>query len=161
MATVSSTLGSFTRTCWKRRSNAASFSMCSRYSARVVAPMHLSSPRANMGFRRLAASMAESPAFPAPRTRCNSSIKRTTLPACCWTSARTAFRRSSNSPRNLAPATRAPMSREMRLTPWSVSGTSPCVRTRTGSVGCANVCVCVGGVFCFPAIQFGLRVRTK
>ena len=35
---VSSTLGSPTKTGWKRRSRAASFSMCLRYSSRVVAP---------------------------------------------------------------------------------------------------------------------------
>ena len=36
---VSSTLGWPTNTCWKRRSRAASFSMCLRYSSRVVAPI--------------------------------------------------------------------------------------------------------------------------
>lgn len=48
--------GSPTRTCWNRLSKAASFSMCCLCSARVVAPMHLSSPRASMGFSRLAAT---------------------------------------------------------------------------------------------------------
>ena len=32
---------------WKRRSRAPSFSICCRYSARVVAPMHRSVPRAS------------------------------------------------------------------------------------------------------------------
>ena len=41
------------RTCWKRRSRAASFSMYFRYSARVVAPMHRSSPRPSIGLSRL------------------------------------------------------------------------------------------------------------
>lgn len=54
---ASGTLGSPTSTCWKRRSNAASFSMCCRYSASVVAPMVRSSPRASIGLSRLAASM--------------------------------------------------------------------------------------------------------
>ena len=45
---VSSTLGSPTMIGWKRRSRAESFSMCSRYSSSVVAPMHCSSPRASM-----------------------------------------------------------------------------------------------------------------
>ena len=36
---VSSTVGSSTNTGWKRRSSAASFSMCLRYSSSVVAPM--------------------------------------------------------------------------------------------------------------------------
>ena len=39
MAIVSATEGSPTKTGWKRRSSAASFSMCLRYSSRVVAPI--------------------------------------------------------------------------------------------------------------------------
>ncbi|KAL4854353.1 hypothetical protein ACK3TF_004876 [Chlorella vulgaris] len=39
--------------------------MCFRYSSRVVAPMHCSSPRASAGLRMLAASIAPS-AAPAP-----------------------------------------------------------------------------------------------
>ena len=39
IAIVSSTVGSPTSTGWKRRSSAASFSMCLRYSSRVVAPI--------------------------------------------------------------------------------------------------------------------------
>src|SRR4051795_7112550 len=54
MAIVSSTLGSSTYTGWKRRSSAASFSMCLRYSSSVVAPTARSSPRASIGFKRLA-----------------------------------------------------------------------------------------------------------
>ena len=38
---MSSTVGSPTKTGWKRRSSAASFSMCLRYSSSVVAPMHV------------------------------------------------------------------------------------------------------------------------
>ena len=41
----------------KRRSRAPSFSICSRYSARVVAPMQRNCPRANAGLRRFAASL--------------------------------------------------------------------------------------------------------
>ena len=41
MAIVSSTVGSSTKTGWKRRSRAASFSMCLRYSSSVVAPMRV------------------------------------------------------------------------------------------------------------------------
>ena len=37
--------GSPTKTGWNRRSSAASFSMCSRYSSSVVAPIARSSPR--------------------------------------------------------------------------------------------------------------------
>ena len=35
-------VGSSTETTWKRREKAASFSMCFRYSSRVVAPMQWS-----------------------------------------------------------------------------------------------------------------------
>src|SRR2546422_668872 len=66
MAIVSSTDGSPTKTGWKRRSSAASFSMCLRYSSSVVAPTTCSSPRANAGFSMLEASIAPSAA---PRQR--------------------------------------------------------------------------------------------
>src|SRR4029077_15407550 len=62
---VSSTLGSPTRIGWNRRSNAGSFSMCWRYSSRVVAPIARSSPRASIGFSMLPASIAPS-GGPAP-----------------------------------------------------------------------------------------------
>ena len=77
---VSSTDGWSTRTVWKRRSSAASFSMCLRYSSSVVAPMQCSSPRASMGFSRLPASMEPS-ALPAPTTVCNSSMNRMIVPS--------------------------------------------------------------------------------
>src|SRR4030095_11829053 len=68
MGTVPSTEGCDTMTGWKRLSRAASFSMCFRYSSRVVAPMQRSSPRARAGFNMLAASIAPSaaPAAAAP-----------------------------------------------------------------------------------------------
>ena len=72
---VSSTLGSPTMTGWKRRSRAASFSMCLRYSSSVVAPMQRSSPRASAGLSMLAASTAPS-AAPAPTSVCSSSMNR-------------------------------------------------------------------------------------
>src|SRR4029450_1705540 len=53
---VSGTDGSLPITGWKRRSRAASFSMCWRYSSRVVAPMHRSSPRASIGLSQCPAS---------------------------------------------------------------------------------------------------------
>src|SRR5258706_495511 len=65
MLIVSSTLGWSTTMGWKRRSSAGSFSMCLRYSSRVVAPMQRSSPRASAGLSMLPASMAPS-AAPAP-----------------------------------------------------------------------------------------------
>ena len=50
---VSSTLGSSTKTGWKRRARAASFSTCLRYSSSVVAPTQCSSPRASAGFKQV------------------------------------------------------------------------------------------------------------
>src|SRR4029450_11946129 len=58
MAMVSWTLGSPTNTGWNRRSRAASFSMCLRYSSRVVAPTMRSSPRASIGFSVLPGALA-------------------------------------------------------------------------------------------------------
>ncbi len=124
MEMVSSTLGWSTMIGWKRRSSAASFSMFLRYSSRVVAPMACSSPRASMGLSRLAASMAPS-AAPAPTTVCSSSMNRTIWPSEAVISLRTAFSRSSNSPRYLAPATMAPRSRATTRLSFSPSGTSP------------------------------------
>ena len=109
METVSSTVGSETKTGWKRRASAASFSTCLRYSSRVVAPTQCSSPRAKAGFSRFDASIAPS-ALPAPTSVCISSMKRMMLPLAAVTSDSTAFSRSSNSPRYLAPAISAPMS---------------------------------------------------
>ncbi len=103
--------------------------MCLRYSSRVVAPMARNSPRASIGFKRLLASMAPS-AAPAPTTVCNSSIKRIMRPFDSSTSFSTAFKRSSNSPRYLAPATSAPISRAMHCLPFKPSGTSPAVMRR-------------------------------
>ena len=65
---VWATVGSSTLMGWKRRSRAASFSRCLRYSSSVVAPMVCSSPRASIGLRIDAASMAPS-AAPAPDER--------------------------------------------------------------------------------------------
>ena len=106
---VSSTVGSPTSTGWKRRSSAASFSTCLRYSSSVVAPMQRSSPRASAGFSMFAASTAPS-AAPAPTIVCSSSMNRMISPSDSATSRSTAFRRSSNSPRYFAPAISAPMS---------------------------------------------------
>src|ERR1039458_4511103 len=124
MEIVSSTEGSSTRTGWKRRSSAASFSMYLRYSSSVVAPMQCSSPRASIGLSRFPASIDPS-VFPAPTTVCSSSMKSTISPAASWTSLSTALRRSSNSPRNFAPAISAPMSSDTTFLFFSPSGTSP------------------------------------
>ncbi len=122
---VSSTDGSATSTCWKRRSRAGSFSIRSRYSSSVVAPTMRSSPRASIGFSMLPASIAESPPAPAPTTVCSSSMKVMICPSESLISARTVFSRSSNSPRYFAPATIAPRSSDTSRLFFSDSGTSP------------------------------------
>ena len=124
IAIVSATDGSPTKTGWKRRSSAASFSMCLRYSSSVVAPTVRSSPRASIGFSIWAASTAPS-AAPAPTIVCSSSMKRTIWPSALLISARTALSRSSNSPRYFAPASSAPTSSAQTRFPFSPSGTSP------------------------------------
>ena len=68
--------------------------------------MQRSSPRASAGLSRLAASIAPS-AAPAPTSVCSSSMKRMIWPCAASTSLSTALSRSSNSPRNFAPATSA------------------------------------------------------
>ena len=121
---MSGTDGSPTNTGWKRRSNAASFSMCLRYSSRVVAPIARSSPRESIGLSRFAASTAPS-AAPAPTIVCSSSMKRTISPSAFLISWSTALIRSSNSPRYFDPASRAPMSSAHTRLPFKPSGTSP------------------------------------
>ncbi len=118
-------------TFWKRRSKALSFSKYFWNSSRVVAPMALSSPRANAGLRILAASMAPS-LLPAPTKVCISSMNNKMLPSLLVTSLTTAFKRSSNSPLYFAPAIRAPMSRLYTVLSLRFSGASP-LRMR-----CAN-----------------------
>ena len=122
--TVSCTLGSATKIGWNRRASAASFSTCLRYSSSVVAPTQCSSPRASAGFSRFEASIAPS-ALPAPTSVCISSMNRMISPAACVTSVRTAFSRSSNSPRYFAPAISAPMSSDSSFLSAMLSGTSP------------------------------------
>ena len=121
---LSSTVGAFAITGWKRRSSAASFSIYSRYSFSVVAPMQWSSPLASMGFSILPASMAPS-VLPAPTMVCSSSMNRIILPSDAFTSSSTAFRRSSNSPRYLAPATSDPIFSEKIFLSFNDVGTSP------------------------------------
>ena len=134
---MSSTEGGSTRTGWNRRSSAASFSMCLRYSSSVVAPTSRSSPRASIGFSMLPASTAPS-AAPAPTIVCSSSMKVTISPPESAISFRTALNRSSNSPRYFAPAIIAPMSSAISRLFFSDSGTSPstirCARPSTIAV---------------------------
>ncbi len=86
--------------------------------------MQCSSPRASIGFKRFPASMAPS-ALPAPTMLCISSINSMILPSDFWISFKTAFSLSSNSPRYLAPAMRAPISKAYIVLSFSPSGTSP------------------------------------
>ena len=72
----------------------------------------------------LEASIAPS-AAPAPTSVCISSMKVMILPSAALISSRVAFRRSSNSPRYLAPATIAPRSRATIRLFFRPSGTSP------------------------------------
>ena len=94
---VWASVGSATWIGWNRRSSAASFSMYLRYSSRVVAPMTCSSPRASMGLRMEAASIAPS-AAPAPTRVWISSMNSTMSPR-VRISLSTFFSRSSKSPR--------------------------------------------------------------
>src|SRR4051794_25516989 len=98
MSMVSSTEGSPTRTGWKRRSRAASFSTFLRYSSTVVAPTTCSSPRAKAGLSMLEASIEPSEA-PAPTTVCSSSMNRICPSGFSLASSMTCLRRSSNCPR--------------------------------------------------------------
>ncbi len=120
---VCSSVGSSTMTGWNRRSRAASRSMYLRYSSRVVAPMHWSSPRESGGLRMFAASIAPS-AAPAPTRVCSSSMKRTAS-FVLRSSSMIFLSRSSNSPRYFVPATSDPMSRVRTRLLRRMSGTSP------------------------------------
>ncbi len=121
---MSSTDGSPTKICWNRRSSAGSFSIRSLNSSSVVAPTIRSSPLASIGLSMLPASIAPS-AAPAPTTVCSSSMNVMIWPSLSLISLSTALRRSSNSPRYLAPATIAPRSSATSRLPRSDSGTSP------------------------------------
>ena len=120
---VSSTDGASTFTDWKRRSRAESFSMYLRYSLRVVAPTHCSSPRESAGLKMFEASIAPS-AAPAPTIVWSSSMNRMMFRARLISSI-TALMRSSNWPRYLVPATMRARSRVMTFLSARISGTLP------------------------------------
>src|SRR5215211_3964009 len=86
--------------------------------------MQRSSPRASNGFSMFAASTAPS-AAPAPTIVWSSSMNSTISPADSLISFRTAFNRSSNSPRYFEPARSEPMSSAQTRLPFRPSGTSP------------------------------------
>ena len=85
--------------------------------------MQCSSPRASIGLSMLPASIEPS-ALPAPTMVWISSMKRMSCPADFTTSASTALSRSSNSPRNFAPAMSALRSSAMIFLSRKLSGTS-------------------------------------
>ncbi len=122
MAIASSTVGSWTMTGWKRRSRAASFSIC-RYSLSVVAPTTCSSPRASAGFKILPASIEPS-AAPAPTSRWISSMNKMMFFRSC-NSAMSRFIRSSNWPRMPVLATSEATSSKYTSLFNSFSGTCP------------------------------------
>ena len=90
----------------------------------MVAPTTCTSPRESAGLSMFEASIAPV-AAPAPTTVCNSSIKRMMRPRAARISSITAFKRSSNSPRNFDPATMLARSSESNLRSRNSSGTSP------------------------------------
>ncbi len=98
--------------------------MNSRYSLSVVAPIMRSSPRASIGLSMLDAATDPSPP-PAPMSTCSSSMNVMMRPSESVISLSTFFRRSSNCPRYIAPATRAEMSRVTSSLSLSDSATSP------------------------------------
>ena len=108
---------------WKRLSNAASFSICLRYSSMVVAPISWISPLERAGFKILEASSAPS-APPAPINVCSSS-RNSRILLSPETSAITRLMRSSNSPRYLDPATIADKSNITIRLSAILSGTRP------------------------------------
>ena len=89
-----------------------------------MAPQHCNSPLESAGFNRLLASMLPS-AFPSPSSVCSSSTKSMTPPFASSTSFSTAFKRSSKSPLNLAPAMSSPRSSAITRLFLMLSGTSP------------------------------------
>ncbi len=115
--------GSSTVTGWKRRSNAASFSICLRYSLKVVAPITWISPRERAGFKIFAAFMEPSES-PAPTRLWTSSINRITFPASLMSST-SPLTRLSNCPRNWVPATKAVKSSKYNFLSARRTGTSP------------------------------------
>ena len=125
MLMVSSIDGSFTIIGWNRLSRAGSFSIYFLYSFMVVAPIHFRTPLASIGLRRFPASIEPSDEPPAPTTVCSSSINIIISPLLDSTSLRRAFNLSSNSPLNFAPAINAPISTDISLLCFKVSGTSP------------------------------------
>ena len=77
----SSTEGSAQRTGWKRRSRAAAFSICLRYSSRVVAPTATEFPPGQGGLEKVGGVHRALGRAPAPTRVWSSSMKRMTWPS--------------------------------------------------------------------------------
>ena len=86
--------------------------------------MQCNSPRANIGFNKLAASIAPW-VLPAPTSKWISSINIMIWPLDLVIVLRTAFKRSSNSPWYFAPAISAPISSSKIVLSFKEKGTSP------------------------------------
>ena len=84
--------------------------------------MQCKAPLAKAGFSKFDASIAPSD-LPAPTNKCNSSIK-SKICSLFSMSLNTDFSLSSNSPRNLLPATKAPKSSTISFLFLRLSGTS-------------------------------------
>ena len=122
---ASSTEGSSTSTGWNRRSSAASFSMCLRYSVERGGADHV---QLAPGQHRLEHVAGVHRALRRRRRRPRCAARRRTAgsgPRPPSTSSSTALSRSSNSPRYFAPATSEPMSRAKTILSRRPSGTSP------------------------------------
>ena len=97
--------------------------MVFRYSSNVVAPIHWNSLRANIGLKRLEASIDPSPTLTCISV-CNSSMK-TIKPRVVVISCRIRFKRSSKSPRKRVPIESNPTSSATMRQYWRLSGTFP------------------------------------
>src|SRR6516225_3281520 len=125
----------------QRRAKAASFSIYLLYPSSVATPMHWRSSLSIPVFSRFEAATAFS--VPLPMRLCISSMNRMMPPSDAVTSCSTAFSRSSNSPRYLAPAISAPMSSATIFLSSKLSGTSPEMMRRTTPLTIA-VCPTLG-----------------
>ena len=124
IAIVSATDGSPTKTGWKRRSSAASFSMCLRYSSSVVAPT-AATRRARASASAAAPRRRSALGHPGAHDRVQLVDEEDDLPLRILDLGEAAFSRSSNSPRYFAPASSAPTSSAQTRLPFRPSGTSP------------------------------------
>src|SRR5438045_567128 len=129
-----------------------------RYSSIVVAPIVRNSPRASIGLSIFEASTDPS-AAPAPTIVWSSSMNKMISPCESVTSFKKALSRSSNSPRNFAPATIDPISIAMIFFCFSDSGTSPLIIRRASPSTIAAFPIGKGEQIMFGAEEFILQFR--